>query len=156
GKRVNKRVEFSVWQRAIDVAVSLRQVASDVVCSQQNFQGTPPSDQAGQPGHRTAAGHQSRAHFPLRQDRLLSTGETHVAGERKLAADARRPPANARDRNDRSATQPHKHVRKLLQARGTWGKSRSFLRLREEVVVRQEESIDGAVKDDNLDLLVGL
>ena len=87
---------------------------------------------------------------------LLSTGETHVAGERKLAADARRPPANARDRNDRSATQPHKHVRKLLQARGTRRKSRSVLGLREEVVVCQEESIDGTVKHDNLDLLVSL
>jgi hypothetical protein len=74
---------------------------------------------------------------------LLSTGETHVAGERRLAADARRPPANARDRNDRSATQPHKHVRKLLQARGTRRKSRSVLGLREEILVCQEESIDG-------------
>jgi hypothetical protein len=70
--------------------------------------------------------------------------------------DARRPPANARDRNDRSATQPHKHVRKLLQARGTRRKSRSVLGLREEVVVCQEESIDGTVKHDNLDLLVSL
>src|SRR6516165_454379 len=43
GKRVNKRVEFSVWQRAIDVAISLRQLAADVVGSQQHLQGTPPS-----------------------------------------------------------------------------------------------------------------
>jgi len=82
--------------------------------------------------------------------------ETHVAGERQFAADARGTPANAHDRNDSRTTQPHKHVRKLLQARGAWGKSRGILGLREEVVVRQEESIDGAVHDDNLDLLVSL
>jgi hypothetical protein len=44
----------------------------------------------------------------------------------------------------------------LLQAGGARGKSRGFLGLREEVIVRQEEPIDGAVQDDNLDLLVGL
>src|SRR6516225_11354640 len=33
GKRVNKPVEFSGWQRAIDVAISLRQLAADVVGS---------------------------------------------------------------------------------------------------------------------------
>src|SRR5262249_38239640 len=100
--------------------------------------------------------HQARAYFPLRQDRLLSTGETHVAGQCQLAADARRSPANARNRNDRSATQPHQHVWKLLQTRGTRRKSRRVLRLREEVVMCQEESIDSTVKHDNLDLLVSL
>ena len=81
-------------------------------------------------------------------------GETHVAGERKLATDTGCTAANRNDRNDRTTTQPHKHVGKRLQTRPARRKSRRIRKLRQEVVVRQEKSIDGTVKDNNLNLLV--
>ena len=142
--------------RAIDVAVALRQVAVDVVRAEQDLQRAAAPDQARQPGHRAAAGHQAGADLPLRQDRLLPAGEAHVAGERELAADAGRPPANRRDRDDRRAAQPHEHVGQRLQAGRARRQARRVLGLGEEVVVRQEEAVDGAVEDDDLDVLVGL
>ena len=74
------------------------------------------------------ARHQARAHLPLRQNRLLST----------------------------RTAQPRKHVGKRLQAGRPGRKFRRLRGLRQKAVVRQEESVDSAVKDDDFDLLIGL
>ena len=105
-----------IGERPIDVAVPLGEFATDVICSEQNFERAATADEPRQPRHGTAARHQTGADFPLRQDRLFPAGEAHIAGEGQLAADPGRPPANLSDRNDRRAADADKHVGKLLQA----------------------------------------
>src|SRR3954447_2693701 len=64
-QRIDKRIELRVRQGSIDVAVTLREVAANVVCTEQHFQRTASADQAGQPSHGSAARHQGGANFPL-------------------------------------------------------------------------------------------
>src|SRR6202140_2693284 len=61
GKRIDKSVKVSIGQRPIHIAVELGQVAWDVVCAQNNFQGAPSSHETGQLRHRAPARHQTGA-----------------------------------------------------------------------------------------------
>src|SRR5215469_3784749 len=85
---VNEIVQLPIWQRAIDVAIQLRQFAIDVIRSEQHFEGSSSPDQTRQSSHGPPAGDQSRSNLPLRQDRFLPAGEAHVARECEFAADA--------------------------------------------------------------------
>ncbi len=110
GERVDEVVQFRVGEGPVDVPVALGEVAVDIVGAQQDFQRTAAPDQPRQPRHRAAAGDQARAHLPLRQQRLLPAGESHIAGEGELAADAGGTPADRGDRHDGCAAQPRQHV----------------------------------------------
>jgi hypothetical protein len=66
-----------------------------------------------------AAGDHPYAHLPLREEGLFAAGETHVAGERKLAAVASRPTADKGDGGNWRAGQTHEKVRPGWQACGT-------------------------------------
>jgi hypothetical protein len=114
------------------------------------------SHQPRQPRHRATAAYQSCADLPLRQQRFLATGEAHIAGERELAADARRPPPNGRDGDDGRTAQPGEHVGKRLQPGGACGKFRRLLERRDEVVVGEKEAVHGAAEHHDLDVLVAL
>src|SRR5450432_3425215 len=104
GKRIDKSVKVSIGQRPIHVAVELGQVAWDVVCAQNHFQGAPSSHETRQLRHGATARHQTGANFKLRQNGFFATGKTHVAGQSKLTSHASRPSTNRRDRYDGSTT----------------------------------------------------
>ena len=70
------RLQISVGQSAVDIAVRLRLIPPEVFRAQEHLKGSV-ADESGQPRHRTAAGDHPDAHFPLRDDRLFSAGETH-------------------------------------------------------------------------------
>src|SRR5713226_781765 len=56
--RIDKSVKASIRQRPIYVAIELGQVAWDVVCAQNHFQGAPSSHETRQLRHRATARHQ--------------------------------------------------------------------------------------------------
>src|SRR5262249_54056029 len=63
--------------------------------------------------------------------------------------------ADQGDRYNGRAADPHQHVRQRLQARGAGWDTGRVLKLREEIVVRDEEALDRAVEHHDLDLIVG-
>src|SRR5690348_6454409 len=54
GKRIDKRVEFGVRQCTIDVAITLGEIAWDIVCPEEHLQRTPSADEAGKARHGSA------------------------------------------------------------------------------------------------------
>ena len=155
-ERFYECVEIGIGQGAIDVAVGFGLLCSDVFRAQQHLEGAVAADELGQSGHGAAAGDHPDAHLPLRDDGLLAAGETHVAGERDLAAVAGRAAANEGDGGDWQARQTHEKVRPGRQARGTGRHGGQVLELGHEIGVIQEVVVDRAVEDHDPDLLVGL
>src|SRR5262249_49126939 len=49
------------------------------------------TDQAGEPGHRTAPGNHTDADFPLAEMRVLARGEPQITGEHELGFPRRGP-----------------------------------------------------------------
>src|SRR5450631_803517 len=127
GKRIDKSVKVSIRQRPIDIAIELGQVAWDVVCAQNHFEGAPSSHETRQLRHRATARHQTGANFKLRQDGFFATGKTHVAGKGKLTSHTSRPPANRRYRYDRCTTQAHHHLGPWMQPSGSRRKMRQIV-----------------------------
>src|ERR1700733_13983482 len=76
---VDEAVELGVRQRPVDIAIGLREIAADVVGAQQHLQRTLSAHLPWHSCHWPAAGDQTDADFPLRQDRFLTAGKTHVA-----------------------------------------------------------------------------
>src|SRR3954471_10847863 len=91
---IDEALEFGVGKGAVDVSVALGEVAADIIGAEQDFQRPTAANEARQSRHRPAARHQAGADFPLRQDSSFAARKAHVACQRELAADARRPPAD--------------------------------------------------------------
>src|SRR6266851_9598381 len=85
-KRIDKSVEVGILQGPIYVPIELGQVAWDVICAQDHFEGAPSSHETRQLRHGATARHQTGAHFKLRQDGFFATGKAHVAGKSKLTS----------------------------------------------------------------------
>ena len=64
-ERIDEAIEFGVWKGAIDVSVTLCEIAVNVVGAEQYFQRSTSTDQTRQARHRSAAWHETRADFPL-------------------------------------------------------------------------------------------
>src|SRR3546814_2254612 len=77
-----------------------------------------------------------------------------VAGQGEFAADAGGAPANRRNGHNRGTREARQHVRQRLQPGRTGRQGSRLLERSEEVVVGQEEALDGAVEDHHLDLRV--
>src|SRR5258707_4310560 len=154
GKRIDKSVKVSIRQRPIHVAIELGQVAWDVVCAQNHFQGAPSSHETRQLRHGATARHQTGANFKLRQDGFFATGKTHVAGKGKLTSHTSRPPANRRYRYDRSTTQAHQHLGPWMQPCGSRGKMRQIVKFCKKIQMNQKETFNGTIKNRHLNLLV--
>src|SRR6266852_4728709 len=86
---------------------------------------------------------------------FLAARKTHVAGQRKLASDPGRTAADRDNGYDGSPAEAYQHVRKGLQARGSGWQAFRVLERREEVIVHEEETFDGAIKDNDLHMLIG-
>src|SRR6266568_4115360 len=155
GKRIDKSVKISIRQRPIHVAIELGQVAWDVVCAQNHFQGAPSSHEARQLRHGTTARHQAGADFKLRQEGFFATGKTHIAGQGKLTSHTSRPPANRRNRYDGSTTQAHQHLGPWMQPCGSRRKMRQIVKFCKKIQMNQKETFNGTIKNHHLNLLVG-
>src|SRR3989441_10599058 len=78
---IHEAVQFLVRKRPIDVSVSFSGLAVEVVRTEHDFQRAPSADEAGKAPGAAPPGVHARADFHLRQGRVLSRGESHVAGE---------------------------------------------------------------------------
>src|SRR2546422_5960666 len=154
GKRIDKSVKVTIRQRPIHVAIELGQVAWDVVCVQNHFEGAPSSHETSQLRHGATARHQTGANFKLRQDSLFATGKTHVAGKGKLTSHTGRPPANRRYRYDRRTTQAHQHLGPWMQPCGSRRKTRQIVKSCKKIQMNKKETFNGTIKNHHLDLLV--
>ena len=96
-ERVDEAVQFGVWKCPVDVSVSFRGVAVEILRAENDFERSPAADQMGKAFCTAAAGMQSYSDFWLAQSRVLARREAHVAGEDELAAHA---PDTASDRGD--------------------------------------------------------
>jgi hypothetical protein len=93
-QRVDKHIKLGVGKRSVDVAVTFREIAADIVSPEQHLQCTTQTRQTRQTGHRAAARDEPRANFPLREDCLLAARNAPIAREGKLAAHSRRATAH--------------------------------------------------------------
>src|SRR5229473_1105607 len=154
GKRTDKSVKVSIRQRPIHVAIELGQVAWDVVCAQDHFQGAPSSHETRQLRHGATARHQTGADLKLRQDGFFATGKTHVAGKGKLTPHTSRPPPNRSYRYDRGTTQAHQHLGPWMQACRSRREMRQSVKFCKKIQMNQKESFNSTVKYHHLNLLV--
>src|ERR1700674_4914961 len=85
---VDEAVQFGVWKCPVDVSVSFRGVAVEIVCAENDFERPAATHQMGKTFRTAAAGMPSHPDFGLAESRVLSRREAHVTGEDELAAHA--------------------------------------------------------------------
>src|SRR2546429_5389637 len=96
-QRVDEAVQFGVWKCPVDVSVSFRGVAVEIVRAENDFERPTATDQMWKTFRTAAARMQSHPYFGLAESRVLARREAHVAGEDELAAHA---PDTASDLRD--------------------------------------------------------
>src|SRR3989475_6626972 len=94
---VDEAVQLRVRKCPVDVSVSLRDVAVEVVRAEDDFERAAAADQMWEAFRTAAAGMQSHPDFGLAESRVFARREAHVAGEDELAA---HPPDTASDLRD--------------------------------------------------------
>jgi len=117
GKRVNKAVQLGVRKRSVDVSVSFRGVAIEIVRTENDFERPTPTDQMWKTFRTTAAGMQSHSDFGLAESRVLARCEAHVAGEDELAAHAPDAAPDLRDADHRGFGETHERIHQDGEAR---------------------------------------
>src|SRR4029077_15758739 len=100
-ERVDEAVQFGVWKRPVDVSVSFRGVAVEIVRAQNDFERPTATDQMGKTFRTAAAGMQSYPDFGVAESKVLARREAHVAGEHELAAHTPDTASDLRDAHHR-------------------------------------------------------
>ena len=78
---VDEAVQFGVWKCPVDVSVSFRGVAIEVVGAEHDFQGAATADQLGEAFGTPAATMDSHSDLRMAESRVLARRESHVARE---------------------------------------------------------------------------
>src|SRR5579863_3944203 len=99
-KRIDKRVELAVVQRAVYPTIALSDFGIEIVAAEHDFKRARSADQAREPFQSSAAWNQSDSNLGVAEQGALPTGEAHVAGQYELVADAARATANLGDAHD--------------------------------------------------------
>src|SRR5882762_9840645 len=86
GEGIDEVNELLVGDRAVDVAISLGELAVEVLAADENLERPGATDKARQPVQRTPTRGGADPDLELPEDRPLSAGEADVGGEGKLAA----------------------------------------------------------------------
>jgi hypothetical protein len=71
-ERVDEAVQFGVWKCPVDVPVSFRGVAVEIVRAENDFERPTATDQMWEAFRTAAAGMQSRPDFGLAESRVLA------------------------------------------------------------------------------------
>src|SRR3981189_3440024 len=117
GERVDKAVQFGVWECPVDVSVSFRGVAVEVVRAEDDFERAAAADQQWEAFRTAAAGIYSHPDFGLAQQRVLARREAHVAGEDELAAHAPDAASDLRDADHRGLGESDERIHQDREAR---------------------------------------
>src|SRR6185295_15042688 len=102
----------------IDVSVSFSGLAVEVVRTEHDFERATPADERRKAFVAAAAGMHARADFHLRQGRVLSRGESHVAGEEELARYPAGPAPDLRDADNRRLGETNERIQQRREAGG--------------------------------------
>jgi len=116
-ERVDEGVQFGVWKCPVDVSVSLRGVAVEIVRAENDFERPTATDQMWKTFRTAAAGMQSYPDFGLAESRVLARREAHVAGEDELAAHAPDTPSDLRDADHQGLAETHERIHQDREAR---------------------------------------
>src|SRR4029077_13035850 len=85
-EHIDEAVQLRVRKCPVDVSVSFRGVAVEVVRAENDFECAAAADQQWEAFRTAAAGMHAHPDFGLAQSRVLARCEAHVAGEDELAA----------------------------------------------------------------------
>jgi len=116
-ERVDEAVQFGVWKCPVDVSVSFRGVAVEVVRAEDNFKRPTAADQMWEAFRTATTWMQSHPDFGLTQSRVLARRKTHIAGEDELAAHAPDTASDLRDADHRGLDETHERIRQDREAR---------------------------------------
>src|SRR6266702_1045361 len=100
-EHIDEAVQFRVRKCPVDVTVSFRGVAVEVVRAENDFECAAAADQQWEAFRTAAAGMHAHADFGLAQSHVLARREAHVAGEDELAACAPDAASDLRDADHR-------------------------------------------------------
>src|SRR2546425_10187009 len=115
-ERVDETVQFGAWKCPVDVSVSFRGVAVEIVCAENDFERPAATDQIWEAFRTAAAGMHSHPDFGLAQSRVLSRREAHVAGEDELAAHAPDAASDLRDAGHRGLGETDERIHQDREA----------------------------------------
>src|SRR3977135_3401913 len=116
-ERVDEAVQLGVWKCPVDVSVSFRGVAVEIVRAENDFKRPAAADQTRKAFRTAAAGMQSHPDFGLAESRVLARREAHVAGEDELAAHAPDTASDPRDADHRGLGETHERIHQDREAR---------------------------------------
>src|SRR5205807_10167004 len=115
-ERVDEAVQSGVWKCPVDVSVSFRHVAIEVVRAENDFERPTATDQMWKTFRTAAAGMQSHPDFGLAESRVLARREAHVAGEDELAAHAPDAASDLRDADHRGLGESDERIHQDREA----------------------------------------
>src|ERR1700704_2003159 len=115
-QRVDEAVQFGVWKCPVDVSVSFRGVAVEIVRAENDFERPTATDQMWKTFRTAAAGMQSDPDFGLAESRVLARRAAHVAGEDELAAHAPDAASDLRDADHRGLGETHERIHQDREA----------------------------------------
>src|SRR5258707_762776 len=113
---VDEAVQLGVWKCPVDVSVSFRGVAVEIVRAENDFECPTPTDQMWKTFRTAAAGMQSHPDFGLAESRVLARREAHVAGEDELTAHAPDAASDLRDADHRGLGEAHERIHQDREA----------------------------------------
>src|SRR6266566_8720837 len=116
-ERVSEAVQFGVWKCPVDISVSFRGVAVEIVRAENDFERPTAPDQVWKTFCTAAAGMHSHPDFGLAESGILARCEAHVAGEHELAAHAPDTASDLRDADHRGLGETHERIHQDREAR---------------------------------------
>src|SRR5205823_12861279 len=94
---LDEGAELGGGQRAVQVAVALRQLGGKILAAEDDLERAAPSHEAREPLRAAATGDDPQRHLGLRQDGAPERAEAHVEGEEELAPPAAGAPLELAD-----------------------------------------------------------
>ena len=91
GQFLDKRRQLVRWQRAVDIAVTFRQLRREIIATQEHLQGASPPNEPWQSLRSAAARNKANRDLWMAKDRFADGSKTHVHGQRDLTPSAPAP-----------------------------------------------------------------
>src|SRR4029077_19386421 len=110
-------VQLGIWKCPVDVSVSFRGVAVEIVRAENDFERPTAPDQMRKAFRTATAGMQSHSDFGLAESRIFARREAHVAGEDELAAHAPDTASDLRDADHRGLGETHERIHQDRETR---------------------------------------
>src|SRR5258708_2093733 len=152
---VDEAVQFGVGKRSVDITVSFRAIAIEVVGAENDFERPAAANQMGQALCASTARMQTDTKLGMAESRVLARREAHVAGEDELAADAAGAAPDFCDADNRRLREPHEriHENRKPGSSDTWG---DVPNLASQIKVGQVEGRNRALEDNDTQILAGV